>query len=103
MAAITSAGLKAAFPEWELAADAVLDPVILKVNAIAFDLYTDDDQDTYRRYQEASAVLYDQAFSRPMDKPDQATSNPYRRAASRDDLLKATAYRAPGWTLPAGL
>jgi hypothetical protein len=102
MAAITSATLIAAHPEWTNAPAAVLAEVILVANSLVLDLYTDDDQDTMRRHLEASAMLYESPFARDMAKTEDA-ENPYRKAANRRDVLKGVAYRAPGWTLPAGV
>ena len=98
---ITAVGLVAAYPEWEDAntnTPAVITNVLARVNAMSFELYSDDDEETDRRYLEACALLYEHPYGRDMFKPDQATSNPYRKEAERRDILKGTAYRVPGWT-----
>ena len=98
---ITAAGLVAAYPEWEDAntsTPAVITNVLARVNAMSFELYSDTDEETDRRYLEACALLYDHPYGRDMHKPDQATINPYRKEADRRDILKGTAYRVPGWT-----
>ena len=102
MAAITSATLIAAYPEWANAPAGVLAEVVLVANSLALDLYTDDDQDTHRRHLEACSELFDHPFGRDMAKPEKDTPNYYRKAATRTDVLKGTAYRVPGWTTPVG-
>jgi hypothetical protein len=99
---ITSAGLIAAYPEWENAPAGVINNAVAVANAKPLNLYTDSDEETDRRYLEASAILFALPFSRDMRRPKDGT-NHYRREASRRDRLKGTAWRAPGWTIPAGV
>jgi len=102
VAAITSAGLQAAYPEWDNAPADVIDNAVAVANALVLDLYTVAVEDTDRRYLEAAAMLYTLPFARDMRKPEPG-GNPYRLEATRRDTLKGTAYRAPGWTLPSGV
>jgi len=99
---ITSAGLIAAYPEWVNAAAGVIANAVSVANAKPLPLYTDSDEETDRRYLEASAILYSLPFARDMRRPESGP-NPYRIEADRRDVLKGTAYRAPGWTLPSGV
>ena len=100
---ITSAGLRAAYPEWTNAPDDVVLHAVSVANALPLDLYTSAAEETHRRYLEASAILYDHPYGRDLHKPDQATVNPYRTEAETRDRRKGTAYRAPGWTIPVGV
>jgi ABC-type nitrate/sulfonate/bicarbonate transport system substrate-binding protein len=100
---ITSAGLIAAYPEWAQAPAGVLANAIAVANARPLQLYTDADEETNRRYLEAGALLYTMPFARDLHRPDQGEQNPYRMAADELDRLKGTAYRAPGWSIPAGV
>jgi hypothetical protein len=99
---ITSTGLVAAYPEWANAPSDVIDNAVAVANAKALDLYTDSDEETDRRYLEASAILYSLPFARDMRRPKDGT-NHYRMEANRKDRLKGIAYRAPGWTIPLGV
>jgi hypothetical protein len=103
MAAITRAALILVMPEWSNATNDILDNAVAVANAKALDLYTDDDEDTHRRYLEAGAILYTSPFARDMHKPDAAIENPYRKEADERDTLKGAAYRVPGWTIPPGV
>lgn len=101
---ITSAGLRAAYPEWQNAPDPVVDHAVTVANARTLTLYTDTDEETHRRYLEASAMLYEHPFGRDLHKiTGDQLHNHYRREADRLDQLKGTAYRAPGWTVPSGV
>ena len=103
---ITGAGLAGVYPEW---AEALVDsPLVIGhavdlANAKSFDLYTDPTEELNRRYLEASAWLYERAFSRDMSKPSDGSMNPYRRDAEAQDKLKGGAYRGPGLSLPSGV
>ena len=101
---ITSAGLIVAYPEWEQAPAGVLANAINVANAKAFELYEGDaDQETNRRYLEASAMLYSSPFARDMQPQNSTDVNPYRAMAQAQDVIFGGAYRGPGWTLPAGV
>lgn len=100
MAAITAAALALAFPEWANAVSntpVVVDNAVAVANAKLFGVYTDDAEDTNRRYLEASAMLFEHAYGRDQRKPNSAPVNVYRRQAREQDMLKGTAERAPGW------
>jgi hypothetical protein len=99
---ITSAGLIAAYPEWANAPSGVIDNAVSVANAKPLQLYTDSYEETDRRYLEASAILFTKPFARDMRRPKD-TRNHYREEATKRDVLKGTAYRAPGWTLPSGV
>ncbi len=100
---ITSAGLILAYPEWANAPAGVVNNALAVANGKSLELYTGTAEETDRRYLEASAIMYTLPFARDMRKPGQLTVNPYRTEADRRDVLKGTAYRAPGWTIPAGV
>ena len=99
---ITTGGLIAAFPEWANAPAGVIANAVSVANALPLPLYTDLDEETHRRYLEASAILFDLPFAREMGLTDRETSNPYREQAKRKDIKLGTQYRGPGWTTYSG-
>lgn len=102
---ITASGLVAAYPEWgavNTGQPAVVANAVAVANAASLPLYTVAAEETDRRYLEAGALLFAHPYGRDMSVETPET-NWYRVEATRRDLLKGTAYRAPGWTLPAGV
>ena len=106
MAAITAAGLVAVYPEWSAVntnQPLVVAEAVTFANSKTFEAYTDDDQDTSRRYLEACAWLYESPYARDTHKPEDGSENPYKRLARERDGLLGAAIRGPGWTLPSGV
>ena len=106
MAAITAAGLVAAYPQWaavNTGQPAVVANVVLQANSLTLELYTNDQQDTERRYTEANALLFEHPYARDMLQVAPDTPNHWRREAQRRDRLLGAAYRGPGWELPTGV
>ena len=104
-ATVTAADLIAAYPEWsavQSSQPAVVTNILAVANAMALPLYTDTDEEIDRRLLEACANLFAHPFGRDMSKYNPA-DNWYRVEATRRDVLKGTAYRAPGWSLPSGV
>jgi len=106
MAVITAAGLVAAYPEWDAVntnQPAVMAEAITWANAKTFEAYTDDDQNTSRRYLEACAWLFESPYARDTHKPEDGAENPYKRLARERDIRQGSARRVPWWTLPDGV
>ena len=100
--AITVAGLKVAYPEWENAPDGVANNAVAAANALPLSLYTDADRERLRRYLEAGSLLYSSPFAREMNTDDQKVADPYREQADRMDMRVGSQYRGPGWTTYSG-
>lgn len=101
---ITSAGLIAAFPEWANAPAAVLTHAVSVANNRPLSLYVNravssEEEETHRRYLEASRILWDHPFGRDMVRRSNET-NPYHEMAKYTDKLKGSLYRAPGYPDP---
>lgn len=102
MTAITAAGLRAAYPEWQNAPDDVVDYAVAAANARPLSLYTDRSitaaaEEARRRYLEASSILVRHPYGRDMRQSDK-TEDVYRQEADRLDRVKGASYRAPGWS-----
>lgn len=100
MAAISAAQLALERPHLETAVSdnpAVIAQVIAKVNAMAFPLYTDDDEDTERRLNEACARLWIHPFGRPLSVVDPVADNPWQAQNRRDDRDKGANNPVPHW------
>jgi hypothetical protein len=100
VAAITAAQLALERPHLETAVSdnlAMVDQTIAKVNAMAFPLYTDDDEDTDRRLNEACARLWIHPFGRPIGVADPSADNPWVTLNKQDDRSKGANNPVPHW------
>ena len=103
MAAIVGATLQSVFPEWAQVPAATLAHAVGVANAMSFEAYTVDDEDTHRRYLEASAILFDSPYSRDLRKSNESQENYYRTQADQRDVIKGTSIaRGVGWSIPSG-
>ena len=106
MATITAVGLVAAYREWSAVNTnnpAVVAEAVTFANSLILEGYTDDDQDTSRRYLEASSWLFEHPYGRDMHKPEDGSENPYERRIRKLDVKRGAAIRGPGWVLPSGV
>jgi hypothetical protein len=100
VAAITAAQLAQLRPHLETAVSdnlAMVEQTVARVNAMAFPLYTDDDEDTDRRLNEACARLWISPFGRPLSVVDPAADNPWEKWNKADDRSKGANNPVPHW------
>jgi len=101
---ITEAGLVAVQPEWSEAWSQTPDVVthaVDQANALELSGYSNETKERHRRYLEAAAILFQQAFGRDMF--GRPVENIHRKECQRLDSLVGGAERAPGWDLPTGV